>query len=78
MSKLKIGVMGTIRGGTFIELLQVMEDRACLWAVCKSDSEKAEAIREKLPADVQVYADYDAFLECGMDAVVLCNFFHEI
>ena len=77
MSCKKIGVMGTIRGGTFIELLKVMGDRAKLWAVCESDSEKAQAIREKLPSDVQVFADYDAFLDSGIDAVILCNFFHE-
>lgn len=69
--------MGTIRGGTFINILQVMGDRARLWAICESDSEKAVAIREKVSDDVQIYADYDAFLDSGIDAVILCNFFHQ-
>ena len=77
MRSLKIGVVGTIRGLTFIELLQVMGGQACLWAICESDKEKAEKIKEKIPGDVAIYSDYDEFLDSGIDAVVLCNFFHE-
>lgn len=77
MAQVKFGVVGTIRGITFIELLQVMGDRACLYAVCENDPAKVEKVRDKIPADVKIYDDYDAFLDSGIEAVVLCNFFHE-
>ncbi|MBE6779005.1 MAG: Gfo/Idh/MocA family oxidoreductase [Ruminococcaceae bacterium] len=77
MATIKFGVVGTIRGITFIELLQTMGDRACLHAVCENDADKAKEIKEKLPEGVAVYANYDELLDSGIDAVVLTNFFHE-
>lgn len=77
MMKPKIGVMGTIRGITFIQLLQTMGDQACLWAVCESDEKQLEKAKKDIPDHVTVYTDYDAFLDSGIDAVVLCNYFHE-
>ncbi len=77
MTKIKFGVVGTIRGMTFIELLQIMGDKACLHAVCECDSEKAEKAKEKIKGDVKIYSDYDEFLDSGIEAVVLTNFFHE-
>ena len=73
----KIGVMGTGRGITFIQLLQTMDNQACLWAVCESEESKAEAIKKDIPEHVKVYTDYDEFLGSGLDAVILCNYFHE-
>ena len=77
MSKIKFGVVGTIRGMTFIELLQVMGDKACLHAVCENNEKNLEKAKEKIPAETTVYADYDEFLDSGIEAVVLTNFFHE-
>ena len=77
MSALKFGVVGTVRGMTFIQLLQGMGTVAHLSAVCETDVEKAQALRPQLPAAVGIYSDYDAFLDSGLDAVILCNFFHE-
>ena len=77
MDNIKIGVVGTIRGMTFVKLLQVLGDKACLWAVCENDPEKAEAVKKEIPESVKVFADYDEFLDSGLDAVVLCNYFHE-
>jgi predicted dehydrogenase len=77
MDDFKIGVVGTIRGNTFIEILQALGGSARLWAVCESDAEKAAQIKEKIPQDVAVYGSYDEFLDSGIDAVILCNYFHE-
>ena len=62
---------------TFIQLLQGMGTVAQLSAVCETDVEKAQALRPQVPAAVGIYSDYDAFLDSGLDAVILCNFFHE-
>ena len=77
MAKIKFGVVGTIRGLTFIKLLQVMEDKACLYAVCENDETNLNEAKKDIPADVKIYSDYDEFLDSGIEAVVLCNFFHE-
>lgn len=77
MSKIKFGVVGTIRGMTFVKLLQVMGDKAELCAVCENDSEKAEKVKKEVPESVKIYESYDEFLDSGIEAVVLCNFFHE-
>ena len=77
MEKIKFGVVGTIRGLTFVKLLQVFGDQVCLHAVCENNADKAEAIRREIPENVCVYSDYDEFLASGIEAVVLCNFFHE-
>ena len=77
MKTWKIGVVGTIRGITFIELLQNMGERAELYAVCESDAELLEKAKDKIPAETKIYVDYDEFLDSGVEAVVLCNYFHE-
>ena len=46
--------------------------------VIGSGTEKnLEKAKEKIPAETTVYADYDEFLDSGIEAVVLTNFFHE-
>ena len=77
MKTWKIGVVGTIRGITFIELLQNMGNRAELYAVCENSAELLEKAKDKIPAETKIYSDYDEFLDSGVEAVVLCNFFHE-
>lgn len=77
MAKIKFGVVGTIRGITFIQLLQNMGDKACLHAVCENNDALLEKAKDKIAADVKIYADYDEFLDSGIEAVVLTNFFHE-
>ncbi len=74
MSAVKFGVVGVKRGMTYIKLLKTLGDVACLHAIC--DIKPANA-REPLPENVKIYADYDEFLDSGIDAVVLCNCFHE-
>ena len=77
MKKIKFGVVGTVRGLTFVKLLQVFGEQVCLHAVCENNAEKAEAIKQEIPENIRVYSDYDEFLASGIEAVVLCNFFHE-
>jgi len=77
MKKIKFGVVGTIRGMTFVKLLQVFSDEVCLHAVCETNAKRAEETVAEIPTGVRIFDDYDEFLDSGIDAVVLCNFFHE-
>jgi len=73
---LKIGVFGTWRGLAFIKALQLI-DGAEVAAICDNDPSKIEAALEFCPKDVKVAADFDALLDSGIDAVILCNYFYE-
>jgi len=77
MKKIKFGVVGTVRGITFIKLAQAFGDDVCLYAVCETDAKRAEATMQEIPSGARIFDDYDEFLDCGINAVVLCNFFHE-
>ena len=75
---LKIGIMGALRGSSFANTLQFMKD-AEFAALCETNEESVAALREKglLKPETKVYADFDEFIRSGLDAVVLCNFYHE-
>jgi len=78
MKKFKIGVVGLRRGDTFVQLFNKFEETE-VTAVCENDKEYLEKYQKdgKLPETATVYEDYDAFLESGIDAVMLANYFHE-
>lgn len=76
MKTWKIGVVGARRGKTFIGLLQTMGEQAVLHAICEFNEENAAVAKEMAPANVKIYADYDEFLDSGLDAVILCDCFH--
>ena len=75
MDKIRIGIMGAGRG------LNIAENFALLGceivALCENNPERAEYGRQEYGFDIPVYENFDEFLEHGMDAVVLANYFHE-
>lgn len=79
MEKIKIGVVGLRRGNTFVQLFDKSFEETEVTAVCETDIEFIEKYKKdgKLPEGATIYDDYDEFLESGIDAVMLANFFHE-
>ena len=73
---LKIGIMGLIRGSSFAKSLHLMKDVE-LTAVCEVSDETLEQYKDCLWEQTVVYRDFDEFIHSGIDAVILCNFFHE-
>ncbi len=73
--KIKLGIVGTRRGKSFMDrkIHELLGLEAV--AVCDNREEKLNKIKENY--DAAVYTDYDAFLKHDMDAVVLANYFHE-
>ncbi|MCQ2419555.1 MAG: Gfo/Idh/MocA family oxidoreductase [Clostridia bacterium] len=76
MEKKKIGVFGTWRGLAYIKAF-AMIDEAEVVAICDKDPEKIEEAKKFCPADVKVVETFDELLDSGIDAVCLCNYFHE-
>ncbi len=80
MKKIRIGIMGAWRGGSFAKIYSnEFKDEVEIVAICDYSKEKIKhAIDDiKLPDTVQYFEDFDEFIDYGMDAVILCNFFHE-
>lgn len=76
MEKVKVGVFGTWRGLAYIKSLAAIEECEIV-AICDQDPEKIEKAKPFCPADVKVCKDFDELLASGIDAVVLCNYFHQ-
>ena len=75
MSKIRIGVFGTGRG---THLAQNFKMLGCeIAAICDFHKERREDAAKKLGDNVAVYDNFDEFIEHGLDAVILANFFHE-
>ena len=76
VKKFKIGVMGVRRGGAFMRMFHNNIPEAEISAVCEVDSEIIEKFKTEYPG-IPVYTDFDEFIDSGLDAVALANFFHE-
>ena len=75
MKQLKLGIFGLWRGGSFIHIIQELEN-ATVYAICDRDENKVtEAL--KLCPDAKVCADFDELLDSGIEAILLCNYFHQ-
>ena len=75
MKKIKVGIFGLGRGSSNFD--SFLQNDADIVAVCDMNEERLEKAREKL-GDLALYKDFDSFIEHpGLEAVLLCNFFHE-
>jgi len=74
--EIKIGVFGLHRGLSFVNNLQKI-DKVKLVSVCEKDDETIEKAKRFLPSDTLIFKDFDLFIDSGIDAVILANYFHE-
>jgi len=73
---IKLGIFGLGRGANFYD--SILLNNGDIVAICDKDEKKLAAAKEKLGDTVKTFTDYDTFLaEGGMEAVLLCNYFHE-
>lgn len=77
MRKIKMGILGIHRGLAYGEVYAKLPEEISGLAVCETDPEYLEEAKKVLPDWVEYYTDYEEFLNSGIEAVVLCNFFHE-
>ncbi len=74
MKKYKIGVLGAGRG---VDLAKNFLLLGCeIVALCDCDEARLEYGVSRL-ADVPTFTDFDEFLNCEMDAVIIANLFHQ-
>ncbi|MCA1809361.1 MAG: Gfo/Idh/MocA family protein [Kiritimatiellia bacterium] len=72
--EIKLGVMGSRRGRTFMK--NAAPAGLKLVAICDNNSTRLDSMRREYPG-VKAYDDYERMLKSGIDAVVLANFAHE-
>lgn len=76
MKKIKFGIFGLGRGSAFYNSIRVNDGE--IVAICDMSEAKLAAAKEAIGTDVTAYTDFDEFLNHeGLEAVFLCNFFHE-
>ncbi len=77
MGKLKIGVVGASRGMDYVKRTLVNYDYAEIYAICESYPvlcEKAAKLLAEQGKTILCFTDYEEFLSCGLDGVILCNY----
>lgn len=73
---IKFGVFGLRRGASFYKAILLNDGD--IVAVCDRDTVKLNAAKEEIGCDVATYEDFESFLEHpGLEAVFLCNNFHQ-
>ena len=76
MKTVKIGIFGLGRGSSFYKAIQ--HNNGDIVAVCDQNPKRLESAKKHLGEDLATYTDFDEFLSHpGMEAVFLCNYFHE-
>lgn len=76
LKEIRIGVFGLQRGLGFVKHMQKIKG-VKLVAVCEMGDAHIEKAKEFLPEDAKIFKNFDEFIDCGLDAVVLANYFHE-
>ncbi len=74
--KVRFGVFGTFRGLEYIRTI-LINDKAEVVSILDQDPRRIEQAKAELGDGVKVCRDFDELLDSGIDAVILCNFFHE-
>ena len=73
---IKFGIFGLGRGSTFYK--NVLMNNGEIVAVCDLSEEKLENAKKELGGDVATYTSFDEFINHqGLEAIFLCNYFHE-
>ena len=73
---IKIGIFGLGRGSYFYK--NILLNNGDVVAVCDMNEQKLADAREQLGGKVATYTSFDEFIKHdGMEAVMLCNYFHE-
>lgn len=76
MEKIRIGIFGAGRGMNIAANLKLI-DSCEVVSLCENIKERAQKAIKDFGREIPVYENFDEFLESGIDAVVIANFFHE-
>ncbi|MBO7344342.1 MAG: Gfo/Idh/MocA family oxidoreductase, partial [Clostridia bacterium] len=75
MKTIRLGLFGLGRGSAFYKVLKALDGE--LVAVCERYAPRCKEAKEFWGDNLAVYDNFDDFINHDMDAVFLCNCFHE-
>lgn len=76
MKTIKIGIFGLGRGSTFYN--SILANNGDIVAVCDNNPQKLQEAKKLLNNEVALYSDFGGLLNHpGLEAIFLCNCFHE-
>ena len=75
MKKIRIGIFGYCRGASYVD--SFLQNNADIVAVCDKRKDRLESAKKKLGGGLACYENFDDFIEHGLDAVFIANYFHE-
>ena len=75
MKPIRVGVFGAQRGVAFMET--TLANNGEVVAICDKNPKTYDGCLSLLPYTPALYTDFDEFIQHDMDAVILCNSFHE-
>ena len=76
MKRLRVGVFGVGRGANIAQNFRLLN--CDIVAMCDERKDRMEsALKQLNDQTIAVYDNFDEFINHGMDAVILANFFHE-
>ena len=77
-NEIRIGIFGVERGSSFLKHFKRIKGVKTV-AVCDMSDKAIETAKQKgyLTDDIKIFKNFDEFIDSGIDALVLANFFHE-
>ena len=75
MKKIRLGMFGVNRGSAYYDIVRANDGE--LVAICEKDQERCEQAKEYWGENLAVYDNFDEFIKHDLDAVFICNYFHE-
>ena len=75
MKKIKLGMFGINRGSAFYDIIKANEGEVV--AICEKHPVRCKLAKDYWGENLAVYDDFDKFIEHDLDAVFVCNYFHE-
>ena len=77
MDKMRIGIFGTLRGGSYAHIFAGLENVE-VTAVCDFSERSLSNVQSIIDGGAKAFDNFDDFIDSGlMDAVMLCNYFSE-
>jgi len=80
VKKLKIGVLGATRGMEYVKNVLRSSPYAEIYAICDNYApilDKVKNDADALGFKVHCFLEYDDFLQCGLDGVIIANYANE-
>jgi len=68
-------MFGVNRGSAYYDIVRANEGE--LVAICEKDEERCQQAKEYWGENLAIYDNFDEFIKHDLDAVFICNYFHE-